>query len=306
MTSTYTAETRYSSVSPPARTYEYAKGTMTNLPHNERSTTPTMYKEVKASEIPKSEELTRSMTSDPNNQRASGIMGYDTKDKVKSFDHLESDSSFITDSRLYDTKSPSEYRDLDSSGCSIRQYGTGNAGVTDQKQTQLKYFGEELIKSDGNKTSKSDIDVAKTTYEPYHSSVHDHMPSGGYLRNKLDSDKLYFNGYSKHDDESSPKAPSFEAPIIASYGRGRSDILNDKQQKASEKNAIPSKTIFGRSEEIDTDSTCYQKVKDGKVIMGESHQYSGDIWNSIIYFVVIVSSINDYLINCFYLFSTFQ
>ncbi|VDK75535.1 unnamed protein product, partial [Litomosoides sigmodontis] len=249
VTSTYTAETRYSSASP-ART---------------------------AFEVPKSDELTTSITapSDPSNQRGSG---YDTRDKVKSFDHLEGDSSFITDSRLYDTKTPSEYRDLDSASCSIRQCGTGSAGVSDQKQAQLKYFGEESLKLDGNKISRSDVDQAKTTYEPYRSSVYDVVQSGGYARSKVDSDKLYFNGYSKHDDESSPKVPSFEAPIIASYGRGKSDIINDKQQKASEKTAaIPAKTTFERSEESGAvDSTvCYQKVKDGKVIMGESQQCSG-------------------------------
>ncbi|KAL3990483.1 Filamin/ABP280 repeat family protein [Acanthocheilonema viteae] len=265
VTSTYTAETRYSNVSP-ARTYEYAKGTMTNLPHDERIATPTMYKEIRAFEIPKTKELVaKSISSDsshnyslfldPSRSSPSGIIGYDTKAKVKSLDQLESGSSFITDSRRYDSKSlSSEYRDLDSSSYSIRQYGTGNTGMTDQKQTQLKYFGEESIKLDGSKTSRNDIDILKTTYEPYRSSVNDLIQSGGYVRNKLDSDKLYSNGYLKHDDESSSlatKGPSFEAPIIASYGRARSDISIDRQQKASQKPIIPSMTILERTEEME-------------------------------------------------------
>ncbi|CAG9538606.1 unnamed protein product [Cercopithifilaria johnstoni] len=307
VTSTYIAETRYSNVSP-ARTYEYAKETMTTLLHDERIATPTMYTEVRTFEAPRSKELATPMPSDPNNQPASSrsyssflngsrsspsrIIDYDTKDKVKSFDQPESGSSYITDSRPYDTKSSSEYHDLDSSSYSIRQYGTGNVGgISDQKQTQLKYFGEESMKPDGSKTSRSDIDMIKTSYEPYR-SMHDLMPSGGYPKNKPDSDKFYSNGYSKHADESSlaTKGPSFEAPIIASYGRARSDIPIDRQQKASQKISTVSTTVLEPSEEmeklkknwksveqLDTDTAHYQKklpARDGKAEIGEGHQYS--------------------------------
>lgn len=318
MTSTYTAETRYSSVSP-ARTYEYAKETVTNLPHDERiPATPTMYTEVRAFEIPKPKGLAASLSSDPSNQRAtsrgyssfldsrsspSGITGYDAKDKIKL---SETGSSFTTDSRRYDPKSSTDYRDLDSSSYSIRQYGTENAGVADQKEVQLKYFGEEPIKSDGSKPSRSDIDKIKSTYEPYRSAIHDIVPSSGYVRSKLDSDKLYSNGYLKHDDESSlaTKGPSFEAPIIASYGRAKSDIPTDRQQRIG----IPSTTILERSEEMerlprnwqsaeqmDTDIGSYRKklsTKDGKV----------EMISGIRKIILFVSSLNDCATNSSLLF----
>ncbi|EJW73548.1 hypothetical protein WUBG_15543 [Wuchereria bancrofti] len=307
VTSTYTAETRYNNVSP-ARTYEYAKGTMTNLPHDERTATPTMYTEVRAFEIPKSKELTSSVPSDPSDLRAgshsylsfledsripsSRIIDYDTKDRVKSFSQLESGSSFITDSRSYDPKFSSEYHDLDSSSYSVRQYGTGSVESTDQRQTQLQYFGEESMKSDGTKISKNDIDLIKTTSESYSSSMHDAIPSGGYLRNKYDLDQLCSNGYLKHEDEllGTVKGPSFEAPVIASYGRLISDNTTDRQQKASQKIFTPSATVLERSEEmerlpqswesiekVDANTACYLKksVKGGKAEMGENHQHTG-------------------------------
>ncbi|KAM3727354.1 Filamin-C [Dirofilaria immitis] len=303
VTSTYTAETRYN-VSP-ARTYEYAKGTM-NMPHDQRITTPTMYTEVRSFEIPKSKEPAASVSSDPNEQRVGSrnyssfmetsrsspttITGYDSKNRLKSFDQLDSDSSFITDSRYYDPKSSSEYHNLDSSSYSVRQYGTGSIAATDQKQTQLKYFGEEPMKSDGTKTSRNDIDMVKTTYESYHSSIHDVVPqrnldssiSGGYIRNKFDSDELSSNGYLK--DES--KRTDFEAPIVASYGRARSDITTDRQQEVSQK-IVPSSTVLERSEEmerlpkswksiekIDADSLQYRKIKDEKMV--ERNRYSDE------------------------------
>ncbi|VIO89184.1 Uncharacterized protein BM_BM2319 [Brugia malayi] len=304
VTSTYTAETRYNNVSP-ARTYEYAKGTMTNLPHDERTATPSMYTEVRAFEIPKSKELTSSVPSNPSDLRAgshsylsfledsripsSRIMDYDIN-RVKSFGQLESGSSFITDSRSYDTKFSSEYRDLDSSSYSVRQYGTESVASTDQRQTQLKYFGEESMKSDGTKTSKSDIDLVKTTSESC-SSMHDPIPSGGYLRNKYDSDQLCSNGYLKHEDEllGTVKGPNFEAPVIASYGRLISDNIADRQQKASQK-IFTSATVLERSEEmerlpqswesvekVDANTGCCLKksIKGGKPEMGENHQHTG-------------------------------
>uniref|UniRef100_A0A8R1XV92 Uncharacterized protein n=1 Tax=Onchocerca volvulus TaxID=6282 RepID=A0A8R1XV92_ONCVO len=269
VTSTYTAETRYSNVSP-ARTYEYAKETVTNVPHDERIATPTVYTEVRTSEISKSKE---SVPFDPSDVRA-GSRNY---------------PSFMETSRSSPAATKGEYHDLDSSSYSVRQYGTGNIAAVDQKQTQLKYFGEEAMKSDGTRTSRSDIDMVKTTYDTHQSSIHDLVPqrsldssvSGGHDKNKLGLDKFYSNGHLK--DET--KGPDFEAPVIASYGQARPDIMADRQQKVPQK-IVPSTTILKRSEEMerlpkswksvekmDADTAAYQKIRDEKV--GESHRYSG-------------------------------
>uniref|UniRef100_A0A915PKK5 Uncharacterized protein n=1 Tax=Setaria digitata TaxID=48799 RepID=A0A915PKK5_9BILA len=307
VTSTYTAETRYSSVSP-ARTYEYAKGTVTDLPHDERNATPTTYTEVRAFEIPKSKELSAAVSSELSASSRSypsfldtsqssplpGTTDYGIKNGAKSFDQLESGSGFITQSRSYGTKSSSEYHDLDSSSYSVRQYGTENIGSVDQKQGQLRYFGEESTKPGG--MSRNDIGTVKTLYEPYRSSRHEHIPryspvSSEYTRNKFDSEKLRSNGYLQHENDSSQiaKEPTFEAPLIASYGRARSDITADKQQKVPQ--IVPPTTVLETLDEserlqkswkqvakMDTDTTAYQKkspVKSGKLEMSENRQYSG-------------------------------
>uniref|UniRef100_A0A1I8EW41 Filamin/ABP280 repeat family protein n=1 Tax=Wuchereria bancrofti TaxID=6293 RepID=A0A1I8EW41_WUCBA len=168
---------------------------------------------------------------------------------------LKSGSSFIIDSRSYDIKFSSEYRDLDSSSYSVRQYGTGSVESIDQRQTQLQYFGKESMKSDGTKTSKSDIDLIKTTSESYSSSMHDPVPSGGYLRNTLKTDQLCSNGYLKHEDEllGTVKGPSFEAPEME----------------------LPQS--WESVEKVDANTACCLKksVKGRKAEMEENHQHTG-------------------------------
>lgn len=284
------------------------------MPHDERTATPITYTEVRAFEIPKSKQLTSTMRSDSSDPRAGSqnpssflrtsrspppeTLSYDTKDRVKAFDQVEVGNNSTTDSQHYDTKSSSEYRDLDSSSYSVRQYGTGSVEALDEKQAQLKYFGDEPIKSDGT----SDVDIRKTKYEPYRSSMHDLVPSSGYLGSKYGSDIHCSNGYFKSEDKSQEvvKGPSFEAPVIASYGRAKSDITADRQQKAFRKLVVAPITVLEHSEQVeqvreergsveklDADVACYQKklpVKVGKVEFGESRQYSGDIRKSIISF----------------------
>uniref|UniRef100_A0A183DBW1 SYNEM protein n=1 Tax=Gongylonema pulchrum TaxID=637853 RepID=A0A183DBW1_9BILA len=274
VTSTYTAETRFSNISP-ARTYEYAKGTLTNLPHDERGATPTTYTETRTFEAPKPGVETRfgtttspgtrttreqqlhgesrsypSVVDTPRPYTSPAGKRHEIKERAKSYDQLDS-SGFVTDSRSYGTKPSGEYRDLESSSYSVRQYGTGDS--KQQQQAPLRYFGEEPAKSGERVT---------TTYERYHHHSRENIRSddsrelpisgGEYTRSTFDPEKFRSNGRLRHEKDlpETPKGPGAVADVSAaaeSYDRTKSDITADRQQKAP----FQRSKVLERSEELE-------------------------------------------------------
>ncbi|VDN04795.1 unnamed protein product [Thelazia callipaeda] len=226
VTSTFTTETRYSSLSP-TRTYEFAKGTVRNLPYEERGLTPTTYKEIRAYEVPKTKDTNivpnRDIQSDSRTYLANTdshlpyqttekmyvgrphppmeVTDHSVKERSDRADHFESADSFETDDRSYGMK-PAEYHDLESSSYSVRQYGTGSIGAINPKQAQLRYFGDESLKSnESGQTQKSDLSMIKPTYERNHTLPRDEEQT---LSHTVGSD-----GFTKRRYEE-----NYDAPIL--------------------------------------------------------------------------------------------
>lgn len=322
VTSTYTAETRYSNISP-ARTYEYAKGTITNLPHDERGTTPTAYTETRTFDVPKSGELRGVVT--PSETRTheqlrgdsrsypsvlDGPRPYaspvpkDTKERAKSYDQLDSGSSgFITESRSYDTKTSGEYRDLESSSFSVRQYGTGDNEMEDRQQAPLRYFGEEPAKSVSSASArKSDERYRSSSREDIPSYGREPLVSGvGYTRSTFDPEKLRSNGHLRREGDlpETAKGPSIRAPFIESYDRTKSDVTADRQQKVQQ-TVLPPVAVLERTEEMerlpkswksiekmDRDRGYYREpsaMKTGRMELEEDHRYAEERRKGVCHF----------------------